>query len=51
MQYSIIHTGILLEQGLGIMRIGTQRLGRMRMRTGRPGTRDDKENKIVFENV
>jgi hypothetical protein len=26
-------------------------LGRVRMRTGRPGTGDSKENKIVLENV
>jgi hypothetical protein len=26
-------------------------LGRMRMRTGRPGTRDSKENEIVLENI
>jgi hypothetical protein len=34
-----------------MMRMGTQRLGRMWMRTGRPGTGDDKENEIVLQNV
>jgi hypothetical protein len=37
-----------LGQGLSTMRTGMPRLGRTRMRTGRPGTGDDKENEIVL---
>jgi hypothetical protein len=34
-----------------MMRIGMQRLVRVRMRIGRLGTGDNKENEIVLENV
>jgi hypothetical protein len=34
-------TVMWLGRGLGMMRTGTRRLGNMRMRTGRPGARDD----------
>jgi hypothetical protein len=33
------------------MRAGMQGLSRVRIRIGRPGTGDSKENKIVLENI
>jgi hypothetical protein len=34
-----------------MIRIGIQRFGRTRMRIGRLGTGDDKENKIVLQDI
>jgi hypothetical protein len=39
--FSLFRIGMWLGWGLGTMRTGTQRLGRMGMRTGMPGARDD----------
>jgi hypothetical protein len=47
----MIQIGMCLGYGLGMTRIGMQRLGTMRMMTGRPGTRDDKENEIILYNI
>jgi hypothetical protein len=47
----MIRTGMWLGQGLSTIRMGMQRLYRTRMRIGRLGTGDNKENDIVLENV
>jgi hypothetical protein len=47
----VIQIGMWLVQGLSMIRMLTHRLCRMRMRTWRPGTGDDKENMIVLENI
>jgi hypothetical protein len=47
----MLQTQMLLGWGLGAMRPGTSRLSKVRMRTGRPGTGDDKENEIVLKNI
>jgi hypothetical protein len=51
MQLFVIPIGMWLGWGLGMTRTGTRRLGRMRTKTGRLGTGDNKENEIVLENV
>jgi hypothetical protein len=46
MRLFMIWIGVVTRQGLGVTRTGMQRLGKMRMRIGRPGTRDGKRTRL-----